>query len=270
MAEERASGPPLSGDVALRLEGGVAWVTIDRPARRNALAPSTLADLLAVAQWVRHADDVHAVVLTGAGDKAFCAGGDLMAGGGGGQGALAMHEVRGRYADVILAWRAMGRPSIARVQGDALGGGLGLVLACDFAIAAETARLGTPEVRVGLFPMMVWALLRRTVGARPARRLALLGERLTAREALAVGLVDEVVAADELDEAVGRRIEAIGRFSPAVLRLGLDAMRAVEDMPLEAALRHLHAMLTVNTLAEDAVEGVMAFMARRPPKWKGR
>ncbi len=250
---------------------GVTTLTLNRPDKRNALSSELLAALEARLAEAKADDAVRVVVLTGAGDRAFCAGGDLggaMTGGGG--GFPAQIAGKGRYADLLRSLGRLGKPVVARLNGDAMGGGVGLMLACDLVVAADDARIGLPEVKVGLWPMMVTALLVRHVGRKVALEMMLLGEKLGAAEAKARGLVNRVVPRAELDVATATLTATLAGLSPATLKLGLDAFHQTEDLALDAALDSLRDRLVLNTLLEDAAEGVMAFVQRRTPEWKGR
>ncbi|HEX8440613.1 enoyl-CoA hydratase/isomerase family protein [Archangium sp.] len=260
-----------AGEVVVRYqgEGGQALLTIDRPKARNALSPEVLQGLLAALDRAEADPAVRVVVLTGAGEKVFCAGGDLGQLGGEG-GFLATHEGRRVYGRLLQRLQDLRKPTVARVNGHALAGGLGLVLACDLAVAAEHAELGTPEIDVGLFPMMMMALLQRHLGRKRALEMVLTGERLPAREALALGLLNRVVPAAELDATVAGLAGKLAGKSQAVLALGRRAFFTAEDMPLPAALEYLASQLSLNVLAEDAAEGVTAFIEKRPPKWNDR
>jgi enoyl-CoA hydratase/carnithine racemase len=255
--------------VRYQAEGGQALLTIDRPKARNALSPEVLRGLMAGLDRAEADPAARVVVLTGAGEKIFCAGGDLGQLGGEG-GFLATHEGRRAYARLLQRLQDVRKPTLARVNGHALAGGLGLVLACDLAVASEQAELGTPEIDVGLFPMMMMALLQRHVGRKPALEMVLTGERMPAREALARGLVNRVVPAAELDAAVAALAGKLAGKSQAVLALGRRAFFTAEDLPLPAAFEYLASQLSLNVLADDAAEGVTAFLEKRPPKWNDR
>ena len=250
-------------------EGDRAVLTMNRPARRNALSPGLVDDLRAALAACRDDDEVRLVVLTGAGERAFCAGGDLGAGMMA-QGVVPAHHGRARFGELLREIRDLGKPIVARVQGDALGGGFGLMLACDLVVAAEGARMGTPEVRVGLFPYVIMATIFRNIGRKAGMELVLTGEKIPASRALDLGLVNRVVPAAELDGAVDELCGQVERHSPAILRLGRQAFYRMSEMSYDDALDFLGAMLTINTLAEDAMEGVSAFMQKRPPQWKGK
>jgi enoyl-CoA hydratase/carnithine racemase len=255
--------------VIIEVADGVATLTLNRVQARNALSPALIESLNAALQQVGGDRTVRVVVVTGAGDKAFCAGGDL--GGQRGDGGFAgMHADRGAFVELLQTMFGLGKPIIAKVQGLALGGGLGLVLACDLAVASETATFGTPEIKVGLFPMMIMTLIFRNIGRKRAMEMMLTGERLDAREALQIGMLNSVVPAGELDAAVDELAQRVAGHSPAVLKLGRDAVYHTMDMPIMDGLRHLHGQLTINTMLEDAAEGVSAFLGKRPPVWKGR
>lgn len=246
----------------------VAVVTLNRPERRNAIHETMLQELCAALAAARADEAVRVVVLTGAGEKAFCAGADLAPPGG--AGILDAHEKRGLLIEVIRAIRALPKPVVARVNGHALAGGLGLLLACDLAIAADDVELGTPEVHRGLMPFMVMALLRRHLGPKRALEMVLLGERVRAGEAVSLGLLNRAVARVDLDAAVGALCDQLCAKSPAVLKLGKEAFHRITDMDLDGALEYLRGQLTLNVLTEDALEGVSAFLEKREPRWKGR
>jgi enoyl-CoA hydratase len=254
--------------VRYTVEDGQALLTIDRADARNALSAEVVG---ALAEGLRRAEAeaaVRVVVLTGAGARVFSAGGDL--GGMAEDGFLAGHDGRRRYGLLLEQLGSFPKPTLARVNGHALGGGLGLVCACDLAVVAEHAELGTPEVDVGLFPMMVLAWLQRHLGRKRALEMVLTGLRLTAADALAWGLVNRVVPTAELDAATGALARVLAGKSQAVLALGKRAFRRAEGLPLEAATELLAAELSLNLTTEDAAEGVAAFLAKRPPEWKDR
>ena len=252
-----------------QIEGGRAVLTMNRPARRNALSPGLIDDLLAALRAADADPEVRLVLLTGAGEKAFCAGGDL---GGGmmGDGVLASHDGRAAFGDLFRVLRRLGKPVVAKVQGDALGGGFGLMLACDLVVACDEARMGTPEIRLGLFPHVIMATIFRNIGRKAGLELILTGDRIPADRALELGLINRCVPRDQLDEATDALCASIERHSPAILKLGRQAFHTMSEMRFDESLDFLNAMLTVNTLAEDAMEGVGAFLQKRPPEWKGR
>ena len=256
-------------EVLYAVEHGVARVTINRPDRRNAMSYGVMQGLRDAVAAAKADDSVRVLVLTGAGDRAFCAGADL-----GGiaenAGAAAAHDGRGLLADLFRELWTLGKPTIARVRGYALAGGFGLALACDFVIAADDAQFGTPEVNVGLWPYMITVPLLRSMPPKKVLELQMTGRRVNAEEADRIGFVTRVVAVDELDTAVDELAGSLASKSPLVLRWGRDAFYRVLEMDADDALDYLQGMLTVHTQSEDAAEGVAAFAEKRTPEWKGR
>ncbi len=249
--------------------GPAAWLVLDREPARNALSALAMRQLREGLDRAEADGSVRVVVLTGAGSRIFCAGGDLSSMGGG-DGFLDGHEARRAYGLLLRRLQDCALPTIARVNGHVLAGGVGLLLACDLAVADETAELGLPEIDRGLFPMTVMALLQRHVGRKQALELALTGDRLPMTEAKAWGLVNRVVPGADLDAATGALAEKLAGKSRAVLALGRRAFFTAEDLPLPQAVEHLASQLTLNVLTEDAGEGVGAFLEKRPPQWKDR
>jgi enoyl-CoA hydratase/carnithine racemase len=256
------------GPVRSQIEDGQALLTIDRPAARNALSPEVVQALRDALARAESDPAVRVVVLTGSGDRVFSAGGDL--GASIGEGTLAGHARRREYGALLEALAGSALPTVARVNGHALGGGLGLVLACDLAVAVDSAELGTPEIDVGLFPMMVLAWLQRHVGRKRALELVLTGARLRADEALRWGLLNRVVAPAELDGTTRALAARVAGKSRAILALGKSSFLTAEDLSLPQAMDFLAGQLTLNLGAEDAAEGISAFLERRPPRWKDR
>ncbi|MBS1148977.1 MAG: crotonase [Myxococcaceae bacterium] len=254
-------------EVTYEVQGPAARLTINREAARNALSPGVIAGLCAGLDKAEADSAVRVVVLTGTGVKAFCAGGDL---GGMADGFLAGHEGRRGYGALLLKIQGCSKPTIARLNGHALAGGMGLVLASDFAIASSEAQLGLPEIDRGLFPMMLLALLQRHLGRKQALQLLLTGERVGAAEAVTLGLVNQAVAPAGLDAAVELLAGKLAGKSQAILKLGKRAFLSAEDLPLAQAIELLAANLSINVLAEDAAEGVTAFLEKRKPNWKDR
>lgn len=254
--------------IRLTISDATATITIDDPDRRNALSNEAMSELGAVLRSACSDNAVRVVVVTGAGDRVFSAGGDLS--GGFVDAPLGDHGDRGALADLIRAMRRCPKPIVARVNGHALGGGLGLVAACDIAIAADHALFGTPEVGVGLWPMMITAALRPLAPRRPLLEMMLTGRRFDAAEAVDLRIINRAVPAADLDQAVGETAAILVSQSPAAVALGKAAFYAVEDMDLDTALDHLHIGLTAIASTEDAQEGVKAFLDKRDPRWRGR
>ena len=250
------------------IEARVATVTINRPDKRNALSAPVRADLIAAVTRLQDDDDVRVIVITGAGDKAFVAGADI--------GEFADRsplEQRAameapRVFDVLAD---SSKPTIASINGYALGGGCELAMACDTRIAARSARLGQPEVKLGLLPGGGGTQrLPRLVGTGRALRLLLTGEMIDADAAFAAGLVDEVVADDQLRERTRELAAAIAAHSPVALRLIKDAVRTATEAPLSAGLRHERELFVTAFSSEDRGEGVAAFLEKRTPEFEGR
>jgi enoyl-CoA hydratase/carnithine racemase len=256
-------------EVLYEVTGRLARITINRPERRNAMSYGVMQGLRDGVAAAKADEDVRVVVLTGAGDRAFCAGADL-----GGiaenAGAAAAHDGRGLLASLFRELWSLGKPTIARVRGYALAGGFGLALACDFVVSADDAQFGTPEVNVGLWPYMITVPLLRSMPAKKVLELQATGRRVSAAEADRIGFVTRVVPVPELDAAVDELAATLASKSPLVLRWGRDAFYRVLEMDADAALDYLQAMLSVHTLSEDAAEGVAAFAEKREPDWKGR
>jgi enoyl-CoA hydratase/carnithine racemase len=248
-------------------DGGVETITLNNPEKRNAIGPRMTNELLWALEDARAAADVRSIVLTGAG-KAFCAGGDFSEMTSGAAESKLAHK--GDYADLLLALAKTDKPVIARVNGVAMGGGLGIVAASTFAVASTDVKLGTPEIDVGLFPMMIMAVLARFVPRRRLLQMMLLGEKFDAAEALRLGLLNEVVEPAALDAAVKKLTDAIATKSPITVRLGLRAFAAQDDLAVEQALPLLRDRLAECLSTDDAREGLMAFLQKRAPQWTGK
>jgi enoyl-CoA hydratase/carnithine racemase len=247
----------------------VATVTINRPERRNAMSWTVMTELRQAFAAAKADDEARVVVLTGAGDKAFSAGADL-SGMAAGAGFAALHDARGEMARLFREVWELGKPTIARVRGYALAGGFGAALMCDVVIAADDAVFGTPEINVGLWPMMITVPMLRSMPAKVALELMMTGRRVPADEALRIGFVNRVVAPDDLDAAVAEVTSVLVTKSPSVMKLGRDAFYEVIDLDSARALPRLQAGLTLTTLTEDSAEGLAAFAEKRDPVWKGR
>jgi enoyl-CoA hydratase/carnithine racemase len=262
--------PPtrLYGKIRVADRDGVRVVTLYNPDRRNAIGPQMVNELLYALDDAHADEDVRCIVLTGEG-KAFCAGGDFAQMSGGAEGGP-MLPPRGDYADLLRAMTRTEKPIVARVNGAAMGGGLGLVAASTFAVADVEAKLGTPEVDVGLFPMMIMAVLARVVPRRELLAMMLLGKKMTGDEAAKIGLVSRAVPAADLDAAVGEITAAIATKSPLTIGLGLRAFAEQDDLGLDEALPMLRGKLADILATDDAREGLTAFLEKRRPVWKGR
>lgn len=247
---------------------GVRTVTLFNPERRNAIGPQMINELLYAIDDAHADDDIRSVVLTGEG-KAFCAGGDFAQMSGGAADGPALPP-KGDYADLLRAMMRTEKPIVARVNGPAMGGGLGLVAASTFAVADLEATLGTPEVNVGIFPMMIMAVLARVIPRRELLEMMLLGKKMSGERAATLGLVNRAVPAAELDAAVAAITEEIAKKSPVAIGLGLRAFAEQDDLGLDEALPLLRDKLGEILGTDDAREGLTAFLEKRPPVWKGR
>jgi enoyl-CoA hydratase len=248
---------------------GVATVALDMPDSRNALSDALYDDLLAALMHIREDAAIRCVVLTSTHPTTFCAGGNL--GGLSSESPLLEHHFRAdKLPAVFAALGQLGKPSICAANGHVLAGGLGLALACDLIVAKDTARFGTPEIGVGLFPFMVMALLYRNVGRKKTNELLLRGAQISAHEAERIGIVNCVVATEDFDHTVTEWAEDLARRSPVLMRLGKDAMYRQQDMALTDALAYLRSQLSLAMSTEDIREGVAAFFEKREPVWEGR
>jgi enoyl-CoA hydratase/carnithine racemase len=260
-------GEAVRLEVRYSVQDHVAWLTIDREAKRNALSFDTIGQLL---DGFRQADqdrDVRVVVLTGAGDRAFCAGADLGGIRGGAADAEQAHAGRGNLAALFMQMYQLGKPTIARVQGYALAGGFGLALACDFVVASENAVFGAPEVNVGLWPYMITVPLVRSMRPKDALDLILTARRVSAHEGRELGFVSRLATAAELDTTVRELADHLATRSPGAIRLGRPAFYRALDQTSAQALPELQAILSVATSTLDAAEGVAAFAEKRDPVW---
>ena len=245
--------------------GAIATATLNVPTKRNAIGPEMANELLHVLARVAEDAEVRALVLTGAGGH-FCAGGNIGQMSGEGDGI----EFKGDYADLLLAMVRSPKPIVAKVRGTAMGAGLGLVAASHFALAADDAVLGTPEIHRGLFPMMIMAVLSRVVPRRPLLELMLLGQKLSALDGQRLGLLNRVLPADALDAAVEALAGELAVRSPTAMSHGLKAWARQGDMAMEQSLPMLRDALAELLSTDDAREGIVAFLEKRTPVWTGR
>ena len=254
--------------VLTRREGPALWITIHREERRNALNPQVLAQIEQAVRSAREDREVRVMVLTGAGQRAFCAGADLSRGTGVFSDGLDEPTTDfGRLARVV---RETGIPLVARVNGDCVAGGMALMSLCDLAVVADHARFGLPEGKVGVFPMQVLSLLQNLVPRRLVREWALTGEPIGAQEALEAGLVNYVVPTAELDAKTDWLLSRLVDKSPTAIRRGKYAMRAIEAMSFDQAIAYTESQIALVAMTEDAKEGLAAFNERRKPVWTGR
>ena len=245
--------------------GDVLWLTINREERRNAISPDVLQGLGAALTRANQDRSIRAVVITGAGDRAFCAGADLQTGT---SFKFDYSEPHAGFANLFRQARASTVPLIARVNGACMAGGMGLMAMCDLVVAAPHAQFGLPEVKVGVFPAQVLTLLNGLIGPRALTELCVTGEPITAHQALALGLINRV--SDDLDAGVQALLERFLDKSPAAIRRGLYLMKRIGSLPFEQSMAFTESQIGLLALTEDAAEGQAAFREKRQPQWSGR
>jgi enoyl-CoA hydratase/carnithine racemase len=253
-------------ELKVHVMGGVAILTMNRPHRKNALTPTLVNELIVALEWAGEDAGVGAVILTGEGEV-FCSGADLKEMRKGPQPPAEGVPSRGGFVELNLAFTKIGKPTIAKVRGLALAGGLGLMAACTFAISEEKAIFGTPEIHRGIFPMMIMANIFRLVPRRLGLELILMGNPIDAQQARDWGLLNRVVAPSALDEEVFGFAAALANRPPNTMRIGLEAFYKQSDMSVEEALPWLETQLFACLTTPDATEGVMAFLEKREPDW---
>lgn len=259
------SETPAPDELRIEPRGATLWLTIAREARRNAVSHAVLAAMARAIEAAQSQREIRAIVITGAGDKAFCAGADLQAD----QAFTTDYsEPQGHVARVLRAAKASNVPLIARVNGACMAGGMGLLAMCDLAVAAPHAVFGLPEVKVGVFPAQVLSVLQHLVPRRKLAELCLTGEPLTSAEALDYGLVNYVD--ENLDARLHWLLERLLDKSPAAIRRGLYTMKKIETMSFEESMSFTESQIALFTLTEDAKEGQAAFKEKRKPVWPGR
>lgn len=259
----------MEGNQAVLIErrGRAQWITINRPERRNALNAEVVAGLRRGIDGAHADPEVRAIVITGTGDKAFCAGADLSPG----KNFQRDHsQPTGDYAELLRQAHGATLPLIARVNGACMAGGMGLLSMCDMAVAADAARFGLPEVKVGLFPMQVMSVLQPKVPRAKFAEWCLTGEPFDGAEAMAAGLINYLVPAAELDAKTDWLIARLTDKSPTAIRRGRYAMKAIEAMSFFEAIAYTESQITTLAMTEDSIEGRAAFNEKRAPNWPGR
>ena len=252
-------------ELMVERRGPVLWLTIQREERRNAMSHGVLAGMSNAIDEAQADRDLRAIVVTGTGEKAFCAGADLQAA----QAFTSDYSVPyAHLAQLLRRARASNLPLIARVNGACMAGGMGLLAMCDLAVAARHAVFGLPEVKVGVFPAQVLSVLQHLIPRRKLAEMCLTGEPLTSAQALEYGLVNYV--ADDLDSQMDWLLQRVLDKSPAAIRRGLYTMKKIESMPFEESVAFTESQIALFTLTEDAKEGQQAFQQKRKPQWKGR
>ncbi|MDH4480811.1 MAG: enoyl-CoA hydratase/isomerase family protein [Rhodoferax sp.] len=254
-----------SPDLRIELRGPVLWLTITREERRNAMSHDVLAGLAQAIGQAQSDRGVRAIVLTGAGSKAFCAGADL-------QNAQAFttdySEPHGHLAQLLRVAKASYVPLIARVNGACMAGGMGLLAMCDLAVASSHAVFGLPEVKVGVFPAQVLSVLQHLIPRRKLVEMCVTGEPITSAQALEYGLVNYID--DDVDAKLDWLLARMLDKSPAAVRRGLYTLKKVETMAFEESMAFTESQIALFTLTEDAREGQKAFQEKRKPVWAGK
>jgi len=258
----------MSDDLLYEVRDCVAFLTINREDRRNAISQEMILSFLDRLSEIDKNKDVGAVCLTGVGEKAFCSGADL-GGALSGQGEDRLSGPR-NYARLLKEMAKCPKPLVARVNGPCLAGGMGLMLSCDIVIARNDTYFCTPEVNVGIFPMMVGALLYRNLPRKKAVDMVLTGRKIPAPEAEQMGMITRAVEPDRLDTEIENTLNVLTSKSPIGTRIGKEAFRVMSDMPFEAALDYLCEALGRAISTQDAAEGMTAFLQKRPPRFTGQ
>src|SRR3979409_2614615 len=253
--------------VMLEKRGQAFWITINRPEKRNAINGDVVAGIAKGYREAHDDRDVRVIVLTGVGDKAFCAGAALQHT----SAALATDFAKPNadYADLLRLSQNATKPAIARVAGVCMAGGMGLLCMTDMAVAADHVIFGLPEVKVGVFPMQVLSLLQSIAPKRLVSEWSLTGESFDAHTAQAAGLLNYVVPAAELDPKVDGLIGRIVDKSPTAIRRGKYAMRAIASMSFDESIAYTESQIALLAMTEDAKEGLKAFGEKRKPSWPG-
>ncbi|MGV3550650.1 enoyl-CoA hydratase-related protein [Rhizobium sp.] len=253
----------MSDDVLIERRGPALWLILNRPDRHNALNVAMTEALVAALGRASTDPSIRAVVLTGAGERSFCSGADLK------EGARMFMSDGGAnpVANVLRALQDCARPVIARINGTALAGGFGLAAGCDLAYAADHARFGLPEVRVGVFPMMIATRLLHQVPERRMRELALLGETIGAQEAVGWNIVNSAVPAAKLDAVIEDAVVKLTLAAPSALAAGKAALYDIADLDRKAALAYAERAIARLGESAEAAEGRAAFAEKRRPAW---
>lgn len=256
-----------SGDVLVEQKGAVLWIIINRDARRNALNAQVVGTIGDAIEGAEARDGCRAIVVTGAGNNAFCAGADLQKGVEGFAFAVDYSDPRHYLVKLFKQMQTCRLPIVARVNGHAMAGGFGLLCACDMAVAADHAMLGTPETKIGLIPMMILPEMMRIIPERKLLEMCITGEPYTAKEGLEIGIVNYVVPPAELDTKLDWLLGRIVDKSPTAVRLGKQAFNAMRDMTITQGLDYAQVMVASMASTNDAKEGLTAFQEKRAPAW---
>jgi len=258
----------MSKELLYEVKEHVAFLTINREEKRNAISQDMITAFLEYLDRVEQDEGVYVACITGAGEKTFCSGADLATT----LGRNTENSSSGarNYAELLKKMARCGKPLVARVNGPCLAGGIGVMLSCDIVIARNDVFFCTPEVNVGVFPMMVGALLFRNVNRKKLMDMVLTGRKILAPEAENIGLITRSVEPDRFDDEIQKTLKILTSKSPIGVRIGKEAFRAIDTMPFEGAVDYLCEALEKVISTEDAKEGMMAFIEKREPTFKGR
>jgi len=259
----------MSSPVRYEVHDGVCTITLDAQETRNALSEEVIAGLADAVERAAAANEVRAVVLGSSHESVWCSGGDLRSFTAD-KPLINKHGETARIMELFERLASFPKPTIAAINGHALAGGMGLAVCCDLLIASERATFGTPEINIGAFPFMVMAVIFRALPPKRANELLLLGQRITARQAHDLGLVNRVVAAEDFDDAVGQWASELAAKSPLLMQMGKRAIAFQRDLPLHEALEYLRGQLSLAQSTDDIREGVTAFFEKRDPVWRGQ
>ncbi len=248
-----------------QVEDKVAHFTLNREPQRNAISHEMVALFRKYLDQAETDANVSVICITGAGEKAFCSGADL-----GGSAEFSIQEGAHNYAQLLKRLAGFPKPLVAKVNGYCLAGGMGLMLACDIVISKDDAKFGTPEVNVGLWPMMIGAVIYRNVMPKQAMEMVLLGELFGAERAQEMSLITRAVPSEKLEETVLQILKKLASKSPIGMKIGKEAFYAMADMPFEEAVDFLAGKIVEVAGTEDAREGITAFIEKRKPVFKGK
>ncbi|TJY64886.1 enoyl-CoA hydratase/isomerase family protein [Sinimarinibacterium sp. CAU 1509] len=260
----------MSEPVLIERRGAVCWITLNREERRNALNEQVVRTIDAAIAEANNDRECRAIVITGIGDKAFCAGADLAKNAKGFAFDVDFSRPKHYIVDLFKRLQECTLPVIARVNGHVMAGGFGLLCACDMAIAADDIRIGTTEAKIGVTPMMILPYMLRILPARKLQEMCITGEQFSAQEALEWGVVNYVVPRAELDAKIDWLLSRVTNKSSTAIRLGKQAYNAMRDMGLRESLEYAQVMVPVMSSTADAKEGMGAFQEKRSPNWTGR
>lgn len=254
-------------DVLVDARGAVLWITINRPEKRNAINEGVIRRIREAVEHAPQNPALRAIVLTGTGDKAFCAGADLGPGVQGGAFQIDYANPRHYVIELFKALEACPLPVIARVNGHALAGGFGLVCACDMAVAADDVKFGTPESKIGVAPMMILGHMLRVLPRRKLLEMCITGELFDAPTMLELGVLNYIAPREELDAALARLLGSITNKSPTAIKLFKQGFQSMQDMSLRECFEYAQLMISIMASTDDAREGRASFQEKRPARW---